>query len=714
MSGSVKKSGNNLLESLKRYLKLDHILLLIIAGVHGIINFMWLIKDRFPFGWDSAEYLTFSYQYHRLFASPGAGFINEFFNINLRRPPLKLFVTSPFYGIFGLSPDVAVMTNIIFLIILLFSVYGIGKYMFSREAGLLAALLISFFPIVHGLSRSFLNDFPLTAMVALSIFLMLKTENFTNKRNSIFFGVSMGLGVMTKDIYPVFLIGPLIYYMYKSSILKILWLIKTILKNIIATIIVAVSGASLGYYLYYIFSEIIWPGDPRLTGYIMAVTMLLAIVLFVALWLILSFAFYAYSKRPLNYLLLRCAILFCAFIILFAVQMEDSFTTLKEVVVLGLIAFIIFIVLEIIILREHYLAWWSRRKESQFQTHRWLNFCRSLLMGFIVSGWWYLPAARGVLPNLFLNPTYVKADEGHASLTSWESVSYYFLGLLNQQIYLFFFIFIAVLIMIFIKYFKPAISLMRTEKVMKWPERLASVDWKSKFILFTWMVVPYIFLSLSHTKNSRLIAPYLPVVAIGMAAAVLSFPKRWQKVTAVIIVLAIGVLQMSTYTFGVDSLPEEVVVDTPLGELLIFGQEPLGRFQYEIHPRADDWQVDEALKYIEDDYSGDSSVIEVGVITDGFINANVFRYTAMQEDLPMEIYSTAFYETAAWVNISEHTFYKNYDNLDYMIELQNYTLRPHFKETSTFFHQPENFNEFVLIKQFQIPDGQTLVIYRRT
>ena len=78
------------------------------------------------------------------------------------------------------------------------------------EAGLLAAALTSFFPGIVSFSRTYLLDVSLTAAVALSVAVLLKTKNFSHTAYTILFGVSIGLGMLTKLPFSIFLIGPVI------------------------------------------------------------------------------------------------------------------------------------------------------------------------------------------------------------------------------------------------------------------------------------------------------------------------------------------------------------------------------------------------------------------------------------------------------------------------------------------------------------------------
>jgi hypothetical protein len=85
-----------------------------------------------------------------------------------------------------------------FLIVLAFSVYLIGKNEESEVSGLVAVSLICSAPIVLGFSRMFMLDLPLGAMTALSVLFYLKTNQFNEKKYSIWFGVFFGLGLLTK------------------------------------------------------------------------------------------------------------------------------------------------------------------------------------------------------------------------------------------------------------------------------------------------------------------------------------------------------------------------------------------------------------------------------------------------------------------------------------------------------------------------------------
>jgi 4-amino-4-deoxy-L-arabinose transferase-like glycosyltransferase len=209
--------------------KRDTILLCLITAFCVVNNFIWLTADTIPPAWDEAVYLIFSVQYYNLFktvsqiayrsalhtSSNGPHlffllpyFYDGFLHISPYRPPLLLLLPSAFYALFGLSKIVAEMTNSIFLVVLLLASYGVGRTLQDADAGLLASFLVSMYPELFSWSRYFMEDFALTAIVALGFFFFLKSDGFRGRPSSIAFGVALGAGMLIKWTYFVFMIGP--------------------------------------------------------------------------------------------------------------------------------------------------------------------------------------------------------------------------------------------------------------------------------------------------------------------------------------------------------------------------------------------------------------------------------------------------------------------------------------------------------------------------
>ncbi|MBI5410267.1 MAG: glycosyltransferase family 39 protein [Nitrospirae bacterium] len=192
------------------------VLLAILILFHVTSNLIIVTADNTPLLWDGGDYFYKSLKYYDVFRNFDSGFFSRFNDVSHYRPPLLMLTSLPLYAVFGRSVDTAIMTNTLYLIILVLSVYGLGRRLYSNEVGFLSAVLVMFFPIIFGLSRSYWQDFPVTAMVSLSVYLLLRTDYFRCRKYSLLFGISLGLGMLTKWIHFVFLTGPFLYILFLS------------------------------------------------------------------------------------------------------------------------------------------------------------------------------------------------------------------------------------------------------------------------------------------------------------------------------------------------------------------------------------------------------------------------------------------------------------------------------------------------------------------
>jgi len=126
-------------------------------------------------------------------------------------------VRSPFFYLLALpvinmnmDMNWAIMSNMIYFCVLLFSVYGLGKELYdSRETGILAAFLISFFPGIFAMSRCYFRDFALTACLALNAYLFMKLLKSKGRNIFIMFflaAFSIFAGLLIKESYIYYLL----------------------------------------------------------------------------------------------------------------------------------------------------------------------------------------------------------------------------------------------------------------------------------------------------------------------------------------------------------------------------------------------------------------------------------------------------------------------------------------------------------------------------
>lgn len=123
-------------------------------------------------------------------------------------PPLFMGLSTLAMALLGISRNVAIMSNIPFVAVLLISTYYLGKELFNKETGLTAAILISFFPTIISFSRIFRPDYMFTALVTLSILCLVRTRRMSLHRECMLFGAALGLTALTKPSFVLFLVGP--------------------------------------------------------------------------------------------------------------------------------------------------------------------------------------------------------------------------------------------------------------------------------------------------------------------------------------------------------------------------------------------------------------------------------------------------------------------------------------------------------------------------
>jgi 4-amino-4-deoxy-L-arabinose transferase-like glycosyltransferase len=108
-----------------------------------------------------------------------------------------------------------IMLNIIYFALLLVFVYLLAKELYNERCAIISVCLLSLYPAVYGFSRKFFIEFEMMWMVVFTILILVKSSFFNVRKYSVFLGIFMGLGLMTKGSFPLFVIGPFVYTVLK-------------------------------------------------------------------------------------------------------------------------------------------------------------------------------------------------------------------------------------------------------------------------------------------------------------------------------------------------------------------------------------------------------------------------------------------------------------------------------------------------------------------
>ena len=196
------------------------LIVVLLMVFHWVNNWFYFRANVTLLGWDPTSHLGKTLIYNNILKEIDIRSLFQALTWPWNRPPLPWLPAVLLYRLFGVSTDVALMSNSFYIAVLLFSVYGIGKRLYGPGVGVLSAFLVSTYPLLFNLSRTLYTDFPLTAMVALNIYFLLRVDRFRDRLNSLFFGLAFGLGLLTKWQFLAFVAGPLAYLIVRSGAIE--------------------------------------------------------------------------------------------------------------------------------------------------------------------------------------------------------------------------------------------------------------------------------------------------------------------------------------------------------------------------------------------------------------------------------------------------------------------------------------------------------------
>src|SRR5438132_5667971 len=170
------------------------------------LNMFWVTLNARPPNWDEANHLGNSVI---LFATFSWSHLGDWLQGYFYYPPLVYWVADAFYVVFGRTDEwVAILSQSVFLAILIGATYGIARRLWGSRAGLLAAFVATTTPMLAVGFKDFMLDAPLAAMATLALYLLIRSEGFARRRWALLFGLVCGLGMLTKWTFGFMLIVP--------------------------------------------------------------------------------------------------------------------------------------------------------------------------------------------------------------------------------------------------------------------------------------------------------------------------------------------------------------------------------------------------------------------------------------------------------------------------------------------------------------------------
>ena len=212
----------------KLIIKNNYILLFIGMIIVGfLLDYYWIkIYDLIP-AWDQGYHLSNLYRYSNLLQELNIFYEDwwsSFWSItDSYRGPLTYIVSAIFINLFGKTLDNSILSNFIFNLITILSIYEICRKYFTKEIGLWATYIYTFNPFIFNLRNDYLIDISQVSFI-MANWLFLTKWYFSNKsvyKYSFLSGIFAGLLFLTKPTAIVFFILPIsILYLRKITSFK--------------------------------------------------------------------------------------------------------------------------------------------------------------------------------------------------------------------------------------------------------------------------------------------------------------------------------------------------------------------------------------------------------------------------------------------------------------------------------------------------------------
>jgi 4-amino-4-deoxy-L-arabinose transferase-like glycosyltransferase len=188
------------------------IILLIFITIFLMLNFYWFFVDRTPPWWDQSWYLHNSEFFYNSLKNHGfLSFITTYINsLSGIKAPLISLLPLPWYllGFHNYLGEVLTLQSLVlfFFIVL----YKLISKIINPWVAILAVVISWTMPLVYGLSRQFLVEFGLMFLVTLWVLLQINSNHFQNDKYNVSLGCVLGLGLLMKTTFPIYIFGPVI------------------------------------------------------------------------------------------------------------------------------------------------------------------------------------------------------------------------------------------------------------------------------------------------------------------------------------------------------------------------------------------------------------------------------------------------------------------------------------------------------------------------
>jgi hypothetical protein len=182
----------------------------------AIVTVAWVSIDRRPPESDHANHLEHALRCHRSLAGAGPHPLQAILLESSFYPPLVPCLAGLLYFVAPVVPLTAQSVMLAFLALGTVGIFGIGRRLDGVETGLVAALLFATAPFVVLSLTNFQLDLPQAAMVAVTLYALLRTEAFSRPGWCVGLGLVLALGMLTKPPFATYVLPALGWSMWTA------------------------------------------------------------------------------------------------------------------------------------------------------------------------------------------------------------------------------------------------------------------------------------------------------------------------------------------------------------------------------------------------------------------------------------------------------------------------------------------------------------------
>ncbi len=202
----------------RRRIDLNWLLLGLLWLLHAVGLVAWLrLDNRFPSG-EAAAQLTAGLHVADALARPALDLFSRVAAASAGQPPLYYLLSAPLTWLCGRGPDPATLVNLLWLALLMASVFALTRRLFPLTPSpapaplhwpaLAAAALVSFYPLVAAYTRIYDPALAVAALAALAVWLLAESDGMQRRGYALGAGLALVAGLLTSaDFWPA-LLGP--------------------------------------------------------------------------------------------------------------------------------------------------------------------------------------------------------------------------------------------------------------------------------------------------------------------------------------------------------------------------------------------------------------------------------------------------------------------------------------------------------------------------